>query len=420
MTFRILYISYDGMTDPLGQSQVMPYLEGLARRGFKITLISAEKKIRQLGTGKIIEKRAARAGIEWRPVSYTKRPAVLSTIFDIVMITRLAVKLQKREPFHIVHCRSYISAFTGLYLKRHYGVKFLFDMRGFWADERIEGGLWDLGNPLFRIIYRYFKKKETDFLRAADYAVILTDAGRDELMNWKDRIGRLPPVHVIPCCADLDHFSYENITDEMKKSALEELRLRDTDFIVTYLGSLGTWYMIDEMLRFFKLLSDVKPGSRFLVITQDDPEILIKRASMHGISPECMRIRPASRTEVPVLISLGRFSLFFIRPVYSKKASSPAKFAEILGTGVPVVCNTGVGDLDHVMNEVCPDCMARDFSDREMQRLAVHISDHPSFDPERLRAISKKFFSLKDGIEKYARIYSGLIRPAAERKSAAS
>ncbi len=32
---HILYISYDGMTDPLGQSQVLPYLKGLAKKGYK-------------------------------------------------------------------------------------------------------------------------------------------------------------------------------------------------------------------------------------------------------------------------------------------------------------------------------------------------------------------------------------------------
>ena len=33
MSSRVLYISYDGMTDALGQSQVLPYLCGLAQRG---------------------------------------------------------------------------------------------------------------------------------------------------------------------------------------------------------------------------------------------------------------------------------------------------------------------------------------------------------------------------------------------------
>ena len=38
-----LYLSYDGISDPLGQSQVLPYLKGLARLGHKIHLISFEK-----------------------------------------------------------------------------------------------------------------------------------------------------------------------------------------------------------------------------------------------------------------------------------------------------------------------------------------------------------------------------------------
>ena len=41
---RILFISYDGMTDPLGQSQVIPYLQGLSKHGYEIFLLSCEKK----------------------------------------------------------------------------------------------------------------------------------------------------------------------------------------------------------------------------------------------------------------------------------------------------------------------------------------------------------------------------------------
>ena len=40
---KILYITYDGIMDPLGQSQVMPYLTGLASLGTDITLLSFEK-----------------------------------------------------------------------------------------------------------------------------------------------------------------------------------------------------------------------------------------------------------------------------------------------------------------------------------------------------------------------------------------
>ena len=41
-----LYVSYDGALDPLGRSQVVPYLEGLAARGWRFDLVTFEKERR--------------------------------------------------------------------------------------------------------------------------------------------------------------------------------------------------------------------------------------------------------------------------------------------------------------------------------------------------------------------------------------
>ena len=40
---KVLYLSYDGLTDPLGQSQVLPYIIGLGAKGFEFIIISFEK-----------------------------------------------------------------------------------------------------------------------------------------------------------------------------------------------------------------------------------------------------------------------------------------------------------------------------------------------------------------------------------------
>src|SRR3569832_236165 len=40
---RVLFVSYNGMLDPLGQSQVLPYLRELAKRGVRFTLLSFER-----------------------------------------------------------------------------------------------------------------------------------------------------------------------------------------------------------------------------------------------------------------------------------------------------------------------------------------------------------------------------------------
>ncbi len=121
------------MTDPLGQSQVIPYLIGLSKKGYRFTLISCEKKENLTGKNKIQAILDAN-NITWEPLVYTKKPPVFSTIYDIIRIKRLALQLHKKNNFSVVHCRSYIAALIGLQLKKELHIKFIFDMRGFWAN----------------------------------------------------------------------------------------------------------------------------------------------------------------------------------------------------------------------------------------------------------------------------------------------
>src|SRR3954453_3189970 len=94
-TAKVLYIPYDGLTDPLGQSQVLPYLVGLSERMHRITILSCEKRAALDKEGAAIRKLCAAAGLEWRPLPYHKRPPVLSSAFDLAMLRRSAVRLHR-------------------------------------------------------------------------------------------------------------------------------------------------------------------------------------------------------------------------------------------------------------------------------------------------------------------------------------
>ncbi|MFB6306546.1 MAG: hypothetical protein ABEH43_06090, partial [Flavobacteriales bacterium] len=141
---KVLYISYDGITDPLGSSQVLPYILRLSEKGVDITLLSFEKEKNYNKNNEYVAQLLENAGISWVSENYTKYPPVLSTFYDVYKMKKTASGLHKEKAFDIIHCRSYIASLVGLKLKNKTGVKFLFDMRGFWADERVEGGLWNL------------------------------------------------------------------------------------------------------------------------------------------------------------------------------------------------------------------------------------------------------------------------------------
>ena len=148
MTKNVLYLSYDGMTDPLGQSQVLPYIIGLSKKGYKFHLVSFEKPNRFTQNRKVIERICFENEIEWHPLIYTKRPPLLSTIWDVRKMKRISKKIHKKYQVDMVHSRSYISALVALSFKKKYRIPFLFDMRGFWADERVDGKIWNLNNPI--------------------------------------------------------------------------------------------------------------------------------------------------------------------------------------------------------------------------------------------------------------------------------
>ncbi len=404
---KILYISYDGMTDPLGRSQVLPYLAGLAARGHRITILSCEKP-RESGQAAEVARICNEAGIEWRPIAYHKNPPIFSSIYDAAMLTRRARKLHRERGFDIVHCRSYIPALAGLSLKHRFNVRFLFDMRGFWADERAEGGSWRKDHPIFGRIYRFFKDKERIFLADADHVVSLTRNARTEIEEHMLPPGSDRPISVIPCCVDFGHFAL--VSANLRKAGRESLGIDPDRNVLAYLGSLGGNYMLDEMLLFFRAYKERRPGSLFLFISRDDPAMIRAAAAARDIRADEVMIVSATRDQVPSFLCAADAGIAFKQPSFSAKACSPTKIGEMLAVGVPIAANTGVGDVDAVLADTRAGVIVDRFDGEAIAKAADDLLAI-GCDRAAIRAGAKRWFDLAEGIEQYDRIYRSLRQP---------
>jgi glycosyltransferase involved in cell wall biosynthesis len=402
---NVLYLLYDGLTDSLGRSQVLPYILGLRKLGHKFTIVSCEKPERFESDKQNIQKIVDDAGIKWVPLTYTASPPVLSTIYDVYQLKKTVEQLHAETAFRIVHCRSYITSIVGLQLKRKHGVKFIFDMRAFYADERVDGKLWNLKNPVFKAVYSYFKKKEVEFLSEADHSISLTAKGKEIIHTWNHIANQPVPVEVIPCCADLDHFHPSKVDGFLQSDLKAKFNLNNDDFVITYLGSIGTWYLLDEMLDFFKVMVEKRPNSKFLFITTDRPETILNPAKEKGISLDRIRISPAKREEVPTFLSLADAAIFFIQPVFSKSGSSPTKHGEMLGMGLPVIANSGVGDVDSIIEDTDSGILVREFTTEAYEKAVDQIDDLLGIPTEQLQAAAKKYYSLEEGVKRYNAVY---------------
>lgn len=401
---KALYITYDGLTDNLGQSQILPYLKGLTQRGLEFHILSCDKPHRLAERKQTILHELEGYPIQWTSIPYEHRVKVFSAMRNKWRLKAAAIRLMKQQGFDVVHCRSYIAAEIGLYLKRHYGCKLIFDMRGFFADERVDGGLWKLSNPLYAAIYRYFKRKEKQFYTHADYTISLTEAAARIIHNYKGF--EHVPIAVIPCCADLQHFNRNAVSEQRTNEVREQLNINPTDYVLTYLGSLGTWYMCKEMMDFAHQLQAHKPNMVFLLITSDKPDSVHRLATQYGIHN--LRVVAANREDVPAYLSVSSASVFFIKPTFSKQASSPTKMGELLGMGIPIVANAGVGDVDAIIADTHSGVVVNQFTAQEYDKAIAELDKLSLLPPEHFTNAAQAYYSLEMGVERYAKVYEAL------------
>ena len=391
----ILYISYDGMLEPLGQSQVLAYLKPLSV-GRRIHLISFEKSEDWVNVSEReqLSQDIARAGIIWHPLRYHKWPSAMATAWDIACGTTFGLWLVLRHRLRIVHARSYVPSVMALALKRFTGVKYIFDMRGFWADERVDGGLWARSGRMFRVA----KGFERHFLLTADHVVSLTHAAVREMQCFDYLQGRMPPVTVIPTCADLSRFK------PLPRDTV------DRGFVLGYVGAVGLYYLFDEVATCFASLLCIKPNARFLIVNRGQHGYIRERLSAAGVPDSAVEITMVTHAEVPQQMSRMDVGIFFIKPVFSKQASAPTKLAEFLGCGIPCLGNAGVGDMAEVIEGENVGVAIKSFDATSMtvaiQQLLKLVADPVT--SVRCVATAQRHFSLDMGVKSYDQIYREL------------
>lgn len=403
---RILYLTYDGLTSLIGQSQVWPYLKGLSAAGHRFDLITFEHGERFERIGNEVANDVGESTVTWHPCTFRSHPPILAKLLDQREMTATAKRVAASGRFDTVHARSYVAADTALKLKRRHGMPFLFDMRGFWVDERREGGRWPQSNPLYRHIYQHWKAKERAFIGESDHIVVLTEAAKSVVEGWDDYRGQ--PVTVIPCC--IDHAAFALRAPESRKMARARLGISETATVLVYLGSVGTIYLLKEMLRFFSRLRRVRPGSKFLFIGWLKREEILAAASAEGIEIQSNEIiiQPAEHGEVPFWLAATDVAVALRQPGFSSLGASPTKLGEYLACGVPVVVNDGVGDVREIVEQLNAGAVLSSMSVCEIDDVVSRLDDILAIDSGELRERSRNIHDMPVALAKYRQVYDSI------------
>ncbi len=391
---KVLYITYDGILEPLGQSQVLNYLEKLSK-DHEITLMSFEKKqdTKNINYLNKTEYRCRKSGIIWVSLIYHK--SLFGTFYDIIKGIYKGLILKIRNKIEIVHARSYLPALISLVLKKTLGSKFIFDMRGLWADEKADSGTWKREGTLYKIT----KRLETIFLREADKIVSLTEAAVQEIKTFPALDPNRLDFEVIRTCTNLSLFKPSiRLSNSEKKPS----------FTLGYVGSISLWYLFDEVLQFFKILQERVPNSVLHITNRNEHKEIRNFLENYSFPNESIILESVQHDKVAHSMSSMDAGIFFIQNFYSKIASSPTKLGEFLALGLPCVTNSGVGDMTSIIEEKKTGVILSNFSRESLSKgvdnlLALKEDDELS---KRCIESSEKYFSLDNGAKQYNKIYS--------------
>jgi len=383
---RTLFASYDGIADGPGRAQTIPYLRGLAERGHAMAMFSFERPDVLADAALVADVERELGGAPWTRVPWRRN--ALRDLASGVAALRRAAREHRAE---FVHARGYVPAF----LARKLRLPLLFDMRGFWPDERADGGLWTTRS----VGYRYWKRAEKDLCGAARGIVVLTRRAEREIR----RLALAPEstsIRVIPTCADLT--KYRPIPSAERPP---ECRGDARRWLV--LGATGTWYLREETLDLAARALARDPRSVLHVLTKDDVAPLAAGLAKRGVDPRRTLLRAVAPPDVPRWISGAAAAIVLLRSTWSKGASCPTKFGELLGCGVPILMNGGVGDADRIFEGEDAGVTVTGFDDAAYDAALARLDalGRAGGVAAKCRALAEREFALPIAIERYDAAY---------------
>src|SRR5262245_15831163 len=338
---------------------------------------------------RVAEVEAALGGARWTRVRWRRSPP-RDLVYGLTSMRR-AIREHRAD---LVHARGYVPAF----IAQRLGRPFLFDMRGFWPDERADGGLWTRKS----VGYRLWKRIERSLLRDARAVVVLTERAKEEIA----RLRLAPPstpVRVIPTCADLTRF--RAVPESGRPHECRGARPRYLVF-----GATGTWYRRDETLDLAARALARDPAAVLHVLTLDDLAPIEEGLARRGVAAGRRLVRAVPPADAPRWISGARAAIVLLRSAWSKGASCPTKLGELFGCGVPVLMTAGRGDADRILDGdhvgVTVTAFDADALDASLDALDRLWKGGAGALARRCRAVAEREFDLTEGVRRYDAVYA--------------
>jgi len=281
----------------------------------------------------------------------------------------------------LVHARSDLPAASAVAAR---SPAWLWDVRSFWADQRIALGALRPGSAEERVLRRV----ERAAARRCGAIITLTRAAIPVLA---DRHG--PDVaakaRVVTTCVDLERFALRPPPDP------DPVRLLLS-------GTLNAFYDVPAMIGLARAVAALRPARLDVLAPGTTPW----HAELEAAGAEIGR---ATFAEMPDRVAAHHAGLSICRldAGISLAAAAPTKLGEFLACGRPVVVNRGLGDMAELVAAYDCGVTVDDVGPAALEAAAVELCrllDDPGVG-ERCRALAEAHFDLDTAVASLVTAY---------------
>jgi glycosyltransferase involved in cell wall biosynthesis len=320
------------------------------------------------------------------------------------LVARALRRIARKERPDILHIHSIFYPCVDIRLKRTLGVKVVFDYHGSAPEEAVMNGRCRRGDAR----YSAMKRVERACLINADHVVCVSEAHCEEL---KKELGpSAPPVTVVPCCADTRIFSRD-------PKAREETRRRhglEGKFVAVYAGNFLAWNPAVETVRVLARIARSFPDAHPLILSAKAYHPMLERELVaRGLIAGSYTLADAPHERMPEWLSAADCGVLVRGESPVNRVAFPAKFAEYLACGLPVVMTAVVRDVARIVEGEGLGVVLRDTGEESLRqgmealrRFRERMAREDL--PGQCAAYARSRLSWESGAARYAEVYRGL------------
>jgi glycosyltransferase involved in cell wall biosynthesis len=372
---EIQYLTLDSIQEGVGASQVLSYVERLAKN-WKIDLVSFEKDFSSMAASNSITKEQ----FTWRPLPFGKFGAVAG----LNRIWRLR-KLVNRKA--VVHARSDFAAFAAIMAGSK---RVIWDCRALTPDQRIAAK----NKSRYSMEYIALRLIESVCAKKSQKIIVITEKARFFLQK-RYGIPASKFLHV-STCVDLQRF---HIDQKLQKEKGEGIK-------IAFIGTIGPQYDIDLIATIIEELRKLRKVHFTVSLSKGSTELYstLKYDTVLSLS----------HSEMPKFIVSQDIGLSVWRQDMGVSLFSVAatKNAEFLACGKPIIVNENQGDIGGWIRDTKTGVSTRSNDLKSAKQYAqevINLIDEGESLSNRCRTLAEKYYSLEEAVWQISNVYESLL-----------